>query len=418
MWLRVRLESRVLALVPIALGLVGAGCSSFPVFESYDEPYVISRVQRPSRTERLEQLERERERATSALEMTARDTVDVPPSPMEPAVAVADTDAAGALEDLDAARGSEPVVNADPGLRRASVVRARSRSRVVRGDRVVGIPIEDSTGTFAGVVRDVLLDTATGDVLGVVAARFGDEAGARTEVFEYEALQWALGDIGMSVAVADAADDRAEVLDGGIDYDTVFDASELRSIRGVVTELRPSEHERGSAILALRDAENRFHRVLVGAVEFASRMLVGLEVGESIQVDGILTRDNGGKLWIATAVTRGTQTVRLRDASGRVLWQELSGRFVSSRNVPTTIRASDGVTIPVHGWMLDIDAGSTAWLCIVVDGTLRLLPWDDVRRDPGGWSTDHDSASLGALRRLPVGPHAIEATATLGPSRQ
>ena len=391
-------EKRSLAV--ILCGILGAGCSSIPLFERYEEPYVISRVERPTSSydSFADRLASTPKATTEAQPVEASSPRDEAPTPTPVATTTEPT--------ADAAAKVGPIATSEPGLKNASVVRARTRPRLVRGDRVPGAPIEDASGNFAGTVRDLLVDPMTGDVIGVVAARFGDDSAKGGRVFDFEKLRWALADIGTSVSVDGAADNVAT----SEEIRTLFATGERATVEGVVTELRALDSDPSGAILTLRDAENRFHRILLGAADLLSRTLLGLSSGEKVVVEGMLTRDKGGKLWVASALTCGPQTVRLRDDAGDLLWSDLTARFTSTRNVPRSLRSADGVEVPVHGWMLDVDAGSTAWLCVVVDGTLRLLSWDDVEREAAGWTTEHSMDRLESLRRLPVGPRAVAAS--------
>ena len=424
------------------VGIVGSGCSSLPFLEDYEEPYVISRVQRPTRRTSVLQTAPERtEVKNGAVDASPENETIVAAAQAAPTVAPdtsAGSTASGASakepinKPIDAVAKAAPMTGAkaitsteesertdatDRDVPTSShdqpTARPRIRRRLVRGDRINGVPIIESAGDFAGTVSDVLLDPTTGDVIGVVATAFGDttqlgDAGSSARVFGFDALQWALGEIGTSLAVAGPKTKHAAHESGTAE---LFGSHDSSSVRGVVTDVRPSVGLSSSAILTLRDDENRLHRVLIEAADFLTRTMHGLDVGEALAVEGILTRDADGKLWIASTVSRDAQTIRLRDESGSVLWHELTAQFSSNRNVPAIIRSSDGVAIPVHGWMLDVDAGATAWICLVVNGALRILPWDDVARGPGEWTSAHDAARLGTLRRFPVGPRAVEASA-------
>jgi len=289
--------------------------------------------------------------------------------------ALSQTEVSGAPE--------RPEERSTPGL---------GHARLLRGEWLLNAAVDDPVGGRRGTVHDVLLDAATGRVLGLLLAFPGDEDAPR--LVDYGDLGWPAPDAAFVLSLSTGA---GEGLHDGLDPAAVFDGKDTAVVEGEIVQVQ-SEGPAPScpAIFKVHDSENLLHRVLVGAAGFVERALPGLKVGEPVKVEGILTRDTKGKLWIASAIVQGEQSLRLRDPRGSLTLVDLTRGLLSVRDLSAvSIRTSDARTLPVDGWVLDREAGCASFVSVGVDGVERAVAWGELERGPGGvWTVGREAADL------------------------
>ena len=130
-----------------------------------------------------------------------------------------------------------------------------------------------------------------------------------------------------------------------------------------------------AAIVTIHDDANLLHRALVGAPHLVGIRVPQLAPGEEISVDGVLTRDAAGKVWIASRLTHGDVSVPLRDDSGQLLWTELSaGLLPASFLKVATVITEAGTVGKVVGWTLNRETRH-AVLRVDVNGAEVYTGW-------------------------------------------
>jgi len=270
--------------------------------------------------------------------------------------------------------------------------------RLVRGERLLASVIETPDGAPRGTVDDLLIAPSGREIAGVLVARpdAGDEGGR--SILPFAALDWTSMGSGTAVVVLAPEPEEGSVQSG--DYTDLFDARSVSSITGEIVELESQDPPVGhSLVLKVRDEGNLLHRILVEPANLVVRCLTTLSTGRTVAAQGMLTRDTTGKLLIASKVTQDGTTLTLRNPSGAIRWEAIARLFQSARGIPgTAVVTEDGVSFRVNGWILDVDAGAAAYLCIDVDGVDRVLPWPGVPLDPEGrWRIALESSVLGLL---------------------
>lgn len=281
-------------------------------------------------------------------------------------------------------------------------------ARFVAGVRVLDAALVDAGGAPCGALLDLVLEQATGEVIGVVVELHGQDAGARRVIVDYGALAWRANGARLVAVLGDAG--GAPYLED-VDFTELSDGGGVASVSGHITELQAVVGGAYSAlVMKVRDGGNLLHRVLVEPANLVTRSLTRLTPGQPVGVEGFLTRDAKGKLLIAKTVSQDGVTLTLRDPSGAVLCDDLARRFRSARSIADIeLTAADGERVPLDGWILDRSGGVVACLRVEIDGQLRALPWGDIERDAqGAWRTRHDLSALAELPPVPVDGRAIE----------
>lgn len=300
------------------------------------------------------------------------------------------------VEDTPRRHPKEP-----PGALEATSEEATSsveRPRLQRGAALLGAPVEDSGGVRVGAVEDVLIEPATGEVVAVLAALRLADGRREATVLEYAAVDWPASESEGARVVLDCALDE---LSRDLGYAGLFDGQEVSDVKGEVTEVvdRPAS-ARSALILKVHDQDNLLHRVLVEPARLVRRRSSLVEPGSAMTAEGVLTRDDSGKLLVASAIGRDGERLELRDSSGAILWGALTQGFLSARSLPEQpLVAADGSPAPITGWLLDRTRGVAEYACVEVDGVERALPWAELERDVGSraWAVARDRAALTAL---------------------
>lgn len=274
---------------------------------------------------------------------------------------------------------------AEAAATEAAAPKSPPARRHVRSDAVVGSAVTSVDG-WSGEVTDVLVER-TGHSLAVVSG--AGRAPAR--VLAFGVLAWDF-DRGAFVLDEAAATDP---------YGASFDGREATTVEGTVTSIERLERNLdGGGVLKLRDGDNRLHRVLVPAVELVRRAVPSVRVNAEVRVRGPMTRDDAGSLLVAETVASDRQELKVREPSGEVSWETLFAR-AGDLGAPATVRSADGLELAVSGWIIDVETGNATWLRVELDGTLRLVPWNDLERNGEVWSVGLTRSQLNELRIAP-----------------
>lgn len=282
-----------------------------------------------------------------------------------------------------------PAPEADAGVPDAEPPKLRAARRVL------DTALTDSEGAPLGTLEDLWIVATSGDVAGVVVAPPADREEA-TIVAAYGALTWKRdGAAALAPVTASAAAEFFETRD----YSELFVDQAASAVDGEITQIDSLAIGASQAfILKVRDEDNLLHRVFVEPAHLVARIVTALEVGGSVQAEGVLTRDGTGKLLIAGALGRGERTLTFRGPGGAIRWDALAEPFQSARDLlGRSVRLTDGTEVPIHGWLLDWASGRVVFLVVDVDGVERALPWSRVRRVGKGLEFQSDRPSLAAL---------------------
>lgn len=312
------------------------------------------------------------------------------PLPAEPAQAAQPTSGAGEGEGVG--EGEEP------STERADEVAPRADlPPVVGGELLLGARVEDSRGFGSGTVEDALIEPATGTVVAVFAAVERPDGTRESMGFEYGSVVWPdAGSAGPALVLSLPLGELSSR-----PYADRFDAQEVWSVAGQVTEVAPYEASAfGALVLKLHDQDNLLHRVLVEPAHLVGSRVGAIGLGTTVSAEGVLTRDASGKLLVASALALGGEEVELRGPDGTIRWDVLAQGLLSARELEgRTIVAADGSAVTVTGWLLDRTTGVADGVLVDVDGTERSLPWRDLEQDPESqeWRVPYDWPTLQAL---------------------
>ncbi len=265
--------------------------------------------------------------------------------------------------------------------------------RFLESERILGAPVHDRENKPIGKIEDVLLDEASGRAVAILALFTAPEqADEPPEVRDYASLE--VTGQGLLRFAGPAASPVAS-------YSELFDGQEVASVQGEIQETEALGSGLARAlVLKVRDEENLLHRVLVEVSQLVLRKLPDLKVGEAVRFEGVETRDEKGKLWIASALAQKELALQLRDPSGRILWTNLlqSARALLSLPVLTV----DGATVPIRGWVLDRKSGAVSHLRLEIELEEHALPWSEVEREANGErKTRRTKSELQLLPPLP-----------------
>jgi len=258
-------------------------------------------------------------------------------------------------------------------------------------ERVLDAPVhaDEASGLEAvhGELEDLLLDELSGTV---VAAVLRFRGGGRDEVFvvEPEALAWDEG----SARVLDLVP-LASAMGAGANP---FEGQEPTRLEGVIRTLERAGA--GRLEIRLLDDDNLLHRVCIEPEPLVARRAPRLHIDQHVVVRAVETRDERGKLWIASALAEDGPELALRDASGRLLWLELAQGSLSARSLlGATLLTADGARATVHGWTVEWTTGTVRELTLSLGEGEKTctLPWGRFARDAEGqWRTPLAASEL------------------------
>lgn len=257
------------------------------------------------------------------------------------------------------------------------------------GSTVLSCAVLDSDGREVGRVADVLLDR-DGRMLGCVVAASGatqtpfvDRAWCRFEVSSRG--------LALRLGLESRATFAASASTGG---------GEASVIEGIVTEVDPAESIAGANIFKLHDEDNLVHRFHVEPSSLIEARFDGPLVGRRLAVEGILTRDRKGKLWIARELVSSAESVRLRDPEMNIVWDELTSHFDSVRRmIGAPVQLADGQRLTVEEVDLDLATAEVTGVRVSTEfGPCELERWRLVRTETG-YRTDVTLPTLEALAR-------------------
>ncbi len=262
----------------------------------------------------------------------------------------------------------------------------------LRSEALLGIEVTDPDGVSVGAVSDLLLDPDSGNVVGVAAILHQPDGVERPIVAAYGALTWAARGNSTTTLILTFTPDHL------VQRASLFAGQDLTKVAGEVTAIEFLDDEAGHAIvLKLHDQENLLHRVLLEPALLIRQLLPAVEVGQLLTAEGVLTRDASGKLLVASALSRGGETLNLRDPSGELRWSALTERSIPGDSLKgRTIITADGSTLEIRGWLLDRASGAAAFVRLDVDGVERALPWAELLRDgaTGAWAVRAERSAL------------------------
>lgn len=124
-------------------------------------------------------------------------------------------------------------------------------------------------------------------------------------------------------ADADQADDAWRK---GSQYNTLFNPNRTQTVRGEVTQVSTFTPE-GTKVqgrqITLKDQAGRSHVVHLGPVDFVDRTNPDLRIGQGddVTVIGSLVRFKGDQVLIASRISKGNETLELRNAQGSPKWE-------------------------------------------------------------------------------------------------
>jgi hypothetical protein len=237
---------------------------------------------------------------------------------------------------------------------------------------VIGAPVEGEDGAM-GIVEDLLLEPGDGTVLGIAVV----QAGGRF-VLDASLAHWAVEPTGCRLLV----DPAGAPAPRGLDAAALFDAEPPQRVSGGLREIELVGAGAGrAAILTVHDDANLLHRVLVGAPHLVALRLPGLAVGAQVELEGVLTRDETGKLWIASRVSAGGDTILLRDEVGSLLWDLLASELQAASSLTGgSILSEERAALEVVGWSLELETRSVLPR-ILLDGSEQTVPWTPLGDD-------------------------------------
>lgn len=277
------------------------------------------------------------------------------------------------------------------------VTETTSDVRVLHSDRVLGhaVTVPDRAGV--GEIDDLLIDTASGTV--VAATVRGGAGTPGTGLVELAALK--RGPEGTALEVQNADDQLLRMPK----YEDLFEGKTPVPLEG---EIRSIERVGGGCSeVRLVDAQNLFHRVTIEAASLVMRRAPRLAVGQRVRFQAIETRDERGKLWIASQLDQDSGPLVLRDAEGRLQWRNL-GCIGSRQLVGSVVHTADDREGRIVDWSLDWGAAVLTGVLVELDGMRYELTWTDlVRADDGTWRTPLLSGEL-----RPIDPEAEPAHTT------
>jgi hypothetical protein len=203
---------------------------------------------------------------------------------------------------------------------------------------------------------------------------------------------------GVELTVTRAAIDSG--MGSGLDLVSLFEGGPAEAFAGEITEIEYLDLDPSSAvILKVHDAKNLLRRVRLSSFGVLADCLPGLRVGSDLRLEALPTRDDSGKLWIATRIEREGVSLLLLGRDGNLLGQSLAGRWPSARAMASVkLRSTDAGPVALQGWLLDWQASRAVALLVTIDGLLRSLPWADVEVISGApWRVERDEEGLRSL---------------------
>jgi hypothetical protein len=271
----------------------------------------------------------------------------------------------------------------------------------VPGEAVLGAVVWDQSDCAIGAVDDLLLDLRTGAVVTChAAAAVGQAAPLSTGPLALpgSTLTWVAAESGLCVRAGGQVPSIPHPPPPvPASHEELFAERAPQLLEGVITQIGPLAAGSGLVVLRLREASNLLHRVLLCPAAFLQSAGMPLEEGAAVSVEGLATRDELGKLWIASRLRRGELDLRLRDAAGKPLWPEsaiaasvphdaLPEPVLVRSLVGASVRTADEQELPLRGFVLDPARGEVPFVRIAVDEAEHLLPISALGAGPqGAW---------------------------------
>ena len=255
----------------------------------------------------------------------------------------------------------------DPGTEVAASEQAQAPAPGFSDTELQNAQIFSEADAPLGTLQNLILDPRDGDVVGAVL--LPPEPDAKRRFLSTRDLLRRTAGGGLVLSASGAAT---------VDVAELFAAEDIVPIRGEVTSLERKGPE-GSALLKVRDAENLLHRIRVAAPDLVLAQLPGFTVGSEIEAEGAATRDAEGKVWIAANLKLGNQAVQIRDASGALLWKELSAKMLPARDLLGKEVFHGQAKHAIAGWTLSADGAHVATFTLRAEGgALVPVAWAEV----------------------------------------
>jgi hypothetical protein len=222
--------------------------------------------------------------------------------------------------------------------------------------------------TPLGLLQDLIVDPGKGTVLGAILQP--PEPEAKPRYLSTAGLTRRTGGGGLVTnAGGGSTSDVAEL----------FAAEDIVPIKGEVTAIDTETNgTEGSALLKVRDQENLLHRIRIPAPDLVLGQFRNVAPGSGIVAEGAATRDSEGKVWIASTLSIGDQAVQIRDASGALLWKELSAKMLPARGLVGRQVVFNEAAHTIAGWTLSADGKQIESFTLRSDAGTVVAPWGSV----------------------------------------
>jgi len=267
--------------------------------------------------------------------------------------------------------------------------------------QILGLPVNDEE-KIQGSIGDLLIDPASGALVAVVLLPVGGEP-EEVRIVRPASLAWSPATRGAQLVPPPSGSRRT--LPPTRD---LFDGHTPTTLQGEIKSLERIGF--GQLEVRLASEDKLVHRVRVEAEPLVVRRATKLILGENVRFQAVETRDERGKLWIATSLLQGDVALTLRDAQGRLMWKDL-GCLPSRSLLGRTVKTADGIDATTCDWEVDWAAGTIAELVLSIDSARYRLSWSDLVRDAqGGWRTPKLGSELEPLVTPEVAEEASEPT--------
>jgi PRC-barrel domain protein len=255
--------------------------------------------------------------------------------------------------------------------------------RLLRSTDLFGASVVDADEARLGELTDLLVEPATGRLVGVVIEMAAEPGDSEPRLFGYDFASWGADESGAPrLTIAASRAELAAELETDAGYAGLFDGQDALRVTGEVRTIEPAEGAgSGAVIVKLHDEENLLHRVLLEPAYLVIGPDAPLVEGGTLSAAGVVTRDTTGKLLVAKSMQLGDGDIELRDETGAVRWDALRERFRSTRALAEQqLVAADDTELKSTTLFVDWDRGVIEFVGLDVDGIEHAMPWSTVDR--------------------------------------
>lgn len=282
-------------------------------------------------------------------------------------------DGVSELVEIDAP-SPEPNAEPTPADPVAPVVPAPVRlpePELLSAQALLGSPVRLPDGSVAGRLKDLLITSGAdgGQITGVILDPAPGAEGVAKFV-EVSAIDWASDGDGLWLNLAPSALAKVDLRD-------LISGEGIQTIEGLITEfdLDASSPE-GALVLKVRDDKNILHRVHVAAPSLVQEQLPGSIQDKKAKVEGVLTRDERGKVVVATALELDDTRVQVRGPEGDIDWVGIATHLMRGRELLQS--SVFGNTAEVSRWLVNRETKRIESIWVVEDGRERELTWGEM----------------------------------------